>query len=612
MSLKRLRLDDNAPWKRRYRVATIAMAQLARANPARGLVASTTTGQYQLYAWNALGGALQQLTYSPEGTSFGTISPDGSYVYYLLDKGGNEIGHFVRVPWEGGEAQDITPAMMPYSAFGLSISRAGNMMGSIVSNDGGFHALLLPVGAGDHIGAIREFYRSAKIIFGPSLSCGGELAVITSTERTTFQHNGLVAFETATGRRIGELWEEGSSLTASGFSPLPGDLRLLAASTATGYSRPFIWNPVSGERGELSLPDLDGDVTPVEWSADGNRILLLQTRLATQRLIVYEIASGKVTRLNHPGGVYSYSAPFVSVTAFSDNEILAIWQDSTHPPQVIALNSGTGRKARAVLPVGIAPRGRRWKKVTFRSSDGEMIQGWLGLPAGTGPFPTILHMHGGPETQTVEYYMPNSQAWLDHGFAWLAINYRGSTGFGRSFREKIWGNLGYWEIEDIVAARNWLVKESIADAGQILLHGWSYGGYLTLLALGKYPDLWAGGMAGTATVDWALEFDDLSAAMKGYSVAIFGGTPQEKPEQYAESSPMSYIENVKAPALIIQGRNDTRTPARPVEVYAARMRALGKSIEVHWYDEGHSGGGVEQEIQHQEIMLRFAYKVLGR
>ncbi|OGO36946.1 MAG: hypothetical protein A2147_09705 [Chloroflexi bacterium RBG_16_57_8] len=155
------------------------------------------------------------------------------------------------------------------------------------------------------------------------------------------------------------------------------------------------------------------------------------------------------------------------------------------------------------------------------------------------------------------------------------------------------------------------MAEGIADAKQVLLHGWSYGGYLTLLALGKHPDLWAGGLAGTATVDWAMEYEDLSPAMKGYSVAIFGGTPEEKREQYAAASPMTYIESVKAPALIIQGRNDTRTPARPVEVYEARMKALGKSIEVHWYREGHLGGGVEQDIQHQELMMRFAYRVLG-
>ncbi len=74
---------------------------------------------------------------------------------------------------------------------------------------------------------------------------------------------------------------------------------------------------------------------------------------------------------------------------------------------------------------------------------------------------------------------------------------------------------------------------------------------------------------------------------------------------------MAGLSNISAPVLIIQGRNDTRTPARPVQEFEERMRALGKPIEVHWYEEGHLGGGVEQEIEHQEIMMRFAYRVLG-
>ena len=79
-----------------------------------------------------------------------------------------------------------------------------------------------------------------------------------------------------------------------------------------------------------------------------------------------------------------------------------------------------------------------------------------------------------------------------------------------------------------------------------------------------------------------------------------------------ESSPMTYLQNVRAPVLIIQGRNDTRTPARPVEVYEARLKALGRPIEVHWFNEGHFGGGIEQDIKHMEIMLRFAYRALSR
>jgi dipeptidyl aminopeptidase/acylaminoacyl peptidase len=110
-----------------------------------------------------------------------------------------------------------------------------------------------------------------------------------------------------------------------------------------------------------------------------------------------------------------------------------------------------------------------------------------------------------------ERFSPLSQAWLDHGFAYLRINYRGSPTFGRAFQEQIWGNPGHWELEDPVAARAWLVDRGIARAERILLTGWSYGGYLTRLPLGKRPDLWAGGMAGIAIADWTLDYEDALA-----------------------------------------------------------------------------------------------------
>jgi dienelactone hydrolase len=608
---KLLNLSPDALWKLRFRVPTIASAQIARSNPKRGMVISSETGQYHLYAWKLPENELRQLTFQPGGVGFGTLLPDGRYVYYLQDDNGNEIGHFVRVPWEGGTPENVTPSWPLYSAFGLNFSRTGNLLGSVFSNDSGFHAVIIPVAQDGKISTPVEFHHTDKLMFGPFLSATGENAVIISTERTTYQYNILLAFDLVHGCRMSELAEAGAGLMAFGFSPVPGDLRLIGTSTGTGYNRPFIWDLHTDRREDIYLPDFEGDVTISDWSEDGNRILLARNYLAVQQLAIYDLNQKTLTRLNHPAGFYGMGTPFAPAVYFFGPELLACWQDYTHPPQLIALDH-TGRKTRTVLPAGEASSGHPTKSITFLSSDGEKIQGWLALPEGSGPFPTILHLHGGPETQTVEYFMPNAQAWLDHGFAWLAINYRGSTGFGRAFREIIWGHIGHWEIEDMVAARNWLIKEGIADPDRIILHGWSYGGYLTLLALGKHPDVWAAGLAGTATVDWAMEYDDLSPAMRGYSVALLGSTPQQKPAEYAAVSPINYIDRIKAPVLIIQGRNDTRTPARPVEVYEKKMREFGKEIEVHWYNEGHSGGGVEQEIEHQEIMMRFIYKVIGR
>ena len=328
-----------------------------------------------------------------------------------------------------------------------------------------------------------------------------------------------------------------------------------------------------------------------------------------QRLYLYDLETRKLTRLQHPNGTLaSYGG-----TCFGpEGEIFTIWQDATHPSQLIALDGETGQQVRTVLAAGEVPPGHAWKSVTFPSTDGQSIQGWLSVPEGEGPFPTILHTHGGPTAVTTEVFSPANQLWVDHGFALLSINYRGSITFGRDFEKQIWGDLGHWEIEDMVAARNWLVEQGIAQPEHIFLTGWSYGGYLTLLGLGKRPELWAGGMAGIAIADWTMSYEDSADTLRGYQLALFGGTPEEKPELYRKASPITYVEHVNAPLLIIQGRNDTRTPARPILAYEARMQELGKPIEVQWFDSGHLAfTQVEQAISHYEAMLCFACKVLG-
>ena len=236
----------------------------------------------------------------------------------------------------------------------------------------------------------------------------------------------------------------------------------------------------------------------------------------------------------------------------------------------------------------------------------------MAVPDGPGPFPAILETHGGPTFAQFETFYPRSQAWLDHGYAYLTINYRGSTTFGKEFEKKINGDLGHWEVEDIVAARQWLVTNKIARPDQILLTGWSYGGYLTLQALGMHPNLWAGGVGGVVVADWITQFEDESAELRGYDIALFGGTPEQKREAYVRASPITYVKSLAAPVLIIQGRHDTRDPPRQVELYEAKARATGKTVQVEWFETGHAGSSadVRLSIAHQELMLAWAYRVL--
>ncbi len=601
-------LDDQAVWKQRCRAPVIAGTLIAPANPARGLAVGNKTGTFQLYAWDVPSGTLRQLTARPTGIISAELSGDGRYVYYLDDQLGNEVGHFARIPFEDGPPEDLTPDLPPYSSFSFDSSGSGSHFGFTSADSDGFSCYSIETKATGTLGARRRLFHSRKLALGPTYSYDGAVAVLATTERAeTLQYN-LLAFDTATGRQIAELWDrQGTSIEISGFAPRPGDLRLTGTTNRTGVKRPFIWDLATLERRDIDCGSLAGEVVPVDWSPDGTRVLLCHFVQAVQHLYLYDVATGVVTPLRHPSGTYALYG-----TYFHQNgQILAQWQDAAHPPQVIALEGQTGTKTGTVLAAGKVPPGRTYTSISFASSDGQIIQGWLGQPDGPGPFPTILDTHGGPETVATEVYRPVSQAWMDHGFAFLTINYRGSTTFGREFQEKIRGDVGHWEMEDVAAARHWLVREGIAHPDQIFLTGWSYGGYNTLMALGKWPDLWAGGMAGIAISDWAMAYEDSADTLKGYLVALFGGTLLEKPEQYRLSSPITYAEHVKAPVLIIQGRHDTRTPARPIEVYEQTLKALGKSVEVHWFGAGHLGEGVEQDIKHFELMLKFVYRVLG-
>ena len=265
-----------------------------------------------------------------------------------------------------------------------------------------------------------------------------------------------------------------------------------------------------------------------------------------------------------------------------------------------------------LLPAGDVPPGRPLRSVAFRSADGTVLQAWLGVPDGDPPYPTILETHGGPTAAAFAAFDPSAQAFLDEGFAFLSLNYRGSTTFGREFEQAIWGRLGELELQDMAAARTWLVDEGIAVPEQILLTGWSYGGYLTLLGLGRQPDLWAGGMAGVAIADWRMNYEDSSDLLRSYQRMLFGGDPESRGEAMRTGSPLTYVDDVRAPVLIIQGRNDTRTPARPVERYVeAPPSSRSHPVEIEWFEAGHMGIGDDLAIEHQALMHAFAARLVG-
>lgn len=591
----------DARWKQRFRAPYIAWSSRAARNPARGLVASNKDGVYQLYAWNTETDELTQLTDDPAGVGDGAISADGESVYYLRDRRGDEIGHYARMPFSGDAAEDITPDSPEYASHFIAESASGRALGFCAVDDDGFHLHVY-----EQAGAPEPIFSQTKgaLSFGPLLSQDAEIAIIASSEKTGIAEYALEAWDVSMGELIAELWDgAGSGIIPGEFSPVPGDMRFAGSSSASGYHRPFIWNPRTGERRDIESEQFRGDVKFWNWSPDGTRLLLHQISQATHSLYICNIAENRIRRLDLPDGVFHPGSGFLP-----DGRLQIHFEHSAAPPRLLEVDGNSGAVIRDVLDLGVSvPASISWRSVSYQSTDDSPIQAWLATPPGAGPFPTIVHTHGGPTAVMTNRWAPESQAWLDHGFAFFSLNYRGSTTFGYDFQHAIDGNLGDLEVEDVAAGVAWLLENGIAQPGAILKTGGSYGGYLTLQSLGLKPELWAGGMAVVAIADWTLMYEDQAGTLRGYQRSMFGGSPDEKPEAHRKSSPITYAEQIAAPILVLQGENDTRCPARQMRVYEERLKELGKPIEVHWFDAGHGSLDTAEKISQQEKMLDFAF-----
>ena len=156
-----------------------------------------------------------------------------------------------------------------------------------------------------------------------------------------------------------------------------------------------------------------------------------------------------------------------------------------------------------------------------------------------------------------------------------------------------------------------LVADGLADPRRSILSGGSWGGYLTLLGLGVQPERWSLGIAGVPIGDYVAAFEDEMEPLKRYDAALFGGTPEEVPEVYRERNPITFVERVRVPVLLLVGRNDPRCPARSADIYVDRLKELGKTYELYSFEAGHGSLRLEEQVRQVEAELAFAARHLG-
>ncbi|HEY3211233.1 MAG TPA: prolyl oligopeptidase family serine peptidase [Actinomycetota bacterium] len=589
-------------WECRFRAPVLSMPDWSPRAPDRIVYASNQTGVWQVYAWDRATGMRRRVTDHPVGLPDGLPTLDGEGVLWFQDETGDESGRWFVQPFAGG---DVAPFIegLPHG-WNEGLAQAPGVVAAAISDRDGFAVYTAFDGA-----PAKELTRSTESVSvggawlggfnRAGLSADGSLLCLEHGEDGDLIHPALRVVDPRTGEIIGEQVDEGMALHASCWSPVPADHRLAISHEREGDERPAIWNLSTGERAELSM-ELPGIVLVQDWWPDASAILVTNLHEGRDRLYRYDLRTGDLDPIETPPG---------RITKALVRPDGSVWY----------LHMRGDREPRALSETGVdvvraegepAPAGRPYVSWRFQNDHGQRVHGFHVTPEGRGPFPVVMFVHGGPTSLDSDRWQPEVQAYVDAGFAVGLVNYRGSVGYGREWRDVLIGNIGGPEIEDVNAGLADLVARGIADPRRAVIAGWSWGGYITLLELGKHPDLWVCGVAGVPVGDYEAGYEDLSPLLQAYDRALLGGTPHDVPELMRDRNPIYFADRVRAPVLFIAGENDTRCPIRQVMLYVERLEARGHPHQVYLFPTGHSSFDVDERVRQVRTILDFLRRMV--
>lgn len=460
-------------WIARFKAPTVSFPTWNRHAPERVVVATTESGRWQLWSWDLTTGERRQVTDEEVGVQDGHVTADGRFVAWLRDETGSEAGRYVVAPFEGGHAEPLAGDLPSGWGEGLALGRTVAL--AAVSDGSGFaiHAMDPDGGAmrtlHRHEESVRLAGSEAVSAFSTdlgALSADERLVCLEHSEHGDLIHPALRIVESATGATVAEVRDEGSSIVGFAWSPIPGDQRLLIGHERTGEVRPAVWDVKQDTVTDLPL-SIIGLIEPADWWPDASAVLLIQLVDGRHRLLRFDLAAGTAEELPTPQGSIG------GARVRPDGSVWYRLQDGEAPPRLLQV----GRDEPLLLPNGpAAPAGRPFRSWEFNNPHGQRVHGFVVRPEGEGPHPLLMFVHGGPTWLDLDRWAPEVQAYVDAGFLVAMVNYRGSIGFGRAWRDEIMGNIGWPEVEDILAGFDDLLDKGLVDAERAVIAGWSWGG----------------------------------------------------------------------------------------------------------------------------------------
>jgi dipeptidyl aminopeptidase/acylaminoacyl peptidase len=574
---------------------------------AREIVFTTNlTGRLNLWKVAADGGWPVQLSQSDDRETGAAWSPDGKWIAYQQDFGGGEYYDLFAIPASGGEAinltntKEISETQALWSPDSKSVAFARKLKTSAGSNIALMDWATRIVRELTHEATPNHTWEAVAW----SRDGRNLLAIRSEVGHTD---SSVYRIETATGKAEELTPHTGQMLyTATSFSP-DGTQALIGSNERHGVDNVALLD--IGSRKLTWVTDLQWDAGPGQFSPQGDRFTYLVNEDGRTQLYLVDRATLHSTAVDFPPGV----SVFAGRPSFSPSgdRLIVSHQDSQRPSDLWIYdirNSSTKQLTYSALagldPQRIPPS----QLVHYRSFDRKIISAFVWLPDNMkrdGSNPGVVLPHGGPTGQTTDSFDRTVAALASRGYVCIAPNVRGSTGYGMEFQQANHKDLGGGDLQDEVYAGRFLSETGFVDPRRIGITGGSYGGYMTLMAIGKVPDLWAAAVEEYGIINWFTMLQHEDASLQQYQRSLIGDPVADR-GVYEDDSPITFIRKAKAPLLVLQGENDIRVPKEEAVQIVDILEKTGTVVSAHYYpNEGH--GFAKRENQVDAIQRTIAW-----
>ena len=602
--------DDNDLGISVARMAKVGSASSPSFSPDGSRIAFVTniSGLPQVWTMPTAGGYPSLVTSFDDPVGFVTWSPDGQWLAFNVAPGGgfNEQIYIVRP--DGTGLRRLTDG-----------GKAGNFLGDW-SPDGRFIAFssnvrdpsardsyLIDVATGQS----RMVAKNRGIGSIDAVSRDGKYAIINRLVNRG--DNNLYLVSLADGRETLLTTHDGpGQFEGISFSPDGRSIYLVSNKDRDLTTLARVQLNPNGEAGpiEVLAARNDGELGSAVMNEQGTSIALVWNIAGRSELTFYDSATAKTV----PGP--KLPSEIVGGLDFSNDgrRLAMVISGASSPADIWVLDISSKQFTQLTQSphAGIdLSKLVRPELVRYKAHDGLELSGWLYRPKGmTGAGPIVLSFHGGPEGQERPGFNSMYQALVSRGIAVFAPNVRGSSGFGKKFVNLDNGALRENGVKDIKASVDYVISAGVADPKRIGIVGGSYGGYMVMAGLTEYPDMFAAGANLYGVVNFETFFKNTQPWMAAISKIEYGD-PDKEAEMLRRLSPLTRIDRVKAPTIVLHGANDTNVPVIEAEQVVENLRKRNVPVEyVLFPDEGHGWRKTPNRIRSTVSIVKFFEKYL--